>query len=168
MDSKLILGLIKEVVKNEVKQQVKEELAKLVKSGAVTLNKKTEQAPLMEVMQAVTTSTTKQTLNPIKQKTQPIREYSKNPILNEVLNNTLPFSNDQRVEGGFMSTSVLDSIIGKETDDEWKTVQFNSDSIVNQRLNTTEESTGNAALDAVTRALNRNYKDLVNHPKFKK
>ena len=29
MDSKLLVGLIKEVVKNEVKQQVKEELAKL-------------------------------------------------------------------------------------------------------------------------------------------
>jgi len=30
MDSKLLVGLIKEVVKNEVKQQVKEELAKLM------------------------------------------------------------------------------------------------------------------------------------------
>ena len=29
MDSKLLVGLIKEVVKNEVKQQVKEELAKI-------------------------------------------------------------------------------------------------------------------------------------------
>ena len=33
MDSKLLVGLIKEVVKNEVKQQVKEELAKLFRKS---------------------------------------------------------------------------------------------------------------------------------------
>ena len=36
--SDVLLGLIKEVVKNEVKQQVKEEIVRLVKSGAITLN----------------------------------------------------------------------------------------------------------------------------------
>ena len=40
--SDVLLGLIKEVVKNEVKQQVKEEIVRLVKSGAITLNSSTK------------------------------------------------------------------------------------------------------------------------------
>ncbi len=38
MKSDILLTLIKEVVKSEVKQQVKEEIAKMVKSGKITLN----------------------------------------------------------------------------------------------------------------------------------
>ena len=38
--SDVLLGLIKEVVKNEVKQQLKEEIVKLVKSGAITITNK--------------------------------------------------------------------------------------------------------------------------------
>jgi hypothetical protein len=62
MDSKLLVGLIKEVVKNEVKQQVKEELAKLIKSGAVTLNsqKKTSTPSLREMTEVTPTPVRRQ------------------------------------------------------------------------------------------------------------
>ena len=53
MDSKLLVGLIKEVVKNEVKQQVKEELAKLIKSGAVTLNKERKEKTSLKELSEV-------------------------------------------------------------------------------------------------------------------
>ena len=75
MDSKLLVGLIKEVVKNEVKQQVKEELAKLIKSGAVTLNKERKQPSLMEMTEVQT---------PIR-KQQPIQQQKpveiKEPVI---------------------------------------------------------------------------------------
>ena len=47
--SDVLLGLIKEVVKNEVKQQLKEEIVKLVKSGAITItNKQNSNKPKFE------------------------------------------------------------------------------------------------------------------------
>ena len=69
MKSDMILSLIKEVVKNEVKQQVKEELAKLIKSGAVTLNKERKQPSLMEMTEVNSTAPTKkQTVVPTQKK----------------------------------------------------------------------------------------------------
>jgi len=86
MDSKLLVGLIKEVVKNEVKQQVKEELAKLIKSGAVTLNKERKQPSLME-MTEVKKQPVKNTQLDLH---RPTKQFSNNHILNEVLNQTTP------------------------------------------------------------------------------
>ena len=88
MDSKLLVGLIKEVVKNEVKQQVKEELAKLIKSGAVTLNKERKQPSLME-MTEVKKQPVKNTQLDLH---RPVKQFSNNHILNEVLNQTKPFT----------------------------------------------------------------------------
>jgi hypothetical protein len=55
MKSDILVSLIKEVVKNEVKAQVKEEVAKLIKSGAVTLNtqKKSVAPTLKEAIKSV-------------------------------------------------------------------------------------------------------------------
>jgi hypothetical protein len=67
MKSEILVTLIKEVVKNEVKNQVKEELAKLIKSGAVTLNsqKKTSTPSLRELTEVPTTQVRKQ--QPVQQ-----------------------------------------------------------------------------------------------------
>ena len=97
MDSKLLVGLIKEVVKNEVKQQVKEELTKLIKSGAVTLNKERKQPSLMEMTEVkpiVEQARPQQAIN------KPKKVYANNPMLNEVLNMTTPFTAKERAEGG--------------------------------------------------------------------
>lgn len=150
MDSKLLVGLIKEVVKNEVKQQVKEELAKLIKSGAVTLNKERKQSSLMQM-----TEVKKQ---PVQQKPQQIKEYTKNPMLNEVLSQTQPFTSQQRAEGGMMDeSSVLDMMQPERyEEDGWETMDYRTQSAPQQI-----PSTDNAGLNALQRALNRDYSDLT-------
>jgi hypothetical protein len=153
MDSKLLVGLIKEVVKNEVKQQVKEELAKLIKSGVVTLNKERKQTSLMQMTEVVSKPIKKQ--QPIQ---QPVKQFTNNPLLNEVLNQTQPFTSAQRAEGGIMDeSSVLDMIQPERyEEDGWDTMDY--------RMNQAPQqipSTGNAGLDAIQKALNRDYTDLA-------
>ena len=126
MDSKLLVGLIKEVVKSEVKQQVKEELAKLIKSGAVTLNsqKKTSTPSLREMTEVAPKNIKKQ--QPIvQQKPQQTKEYTKNPMLNEVLNMTQPFTAEQRKEGAMAVSSVLDMLQPQQSmEDDWETMDY--------------------------------------------
>ena len=150
MDSKLLVGLIKEVVKNEVKQQVKEELAKLIKSGAVTLNKERKQSSVLQM-----TEVKKQ---PVQQKPQQIKEYTKNPMLNEVLSQTQPFTSQQRAEGGMMDeSSVLDMMQPERyEEDGWETMDYRAQSAPQQI-----PSNDNAGLNALQRALNRDYSDLT-------
>jgi len=153
MDSKLLVGLIKEVVKNEVKQQVKEELAKLIKSGVVTLNKERKQTSLIQMTEVASKPIKKQ--QPIQ---QPVKQFTNNPLLNEVLNQTQPFTSAQRAEGGIMDeSSVLDMIQPERyEEDGWDTMDY--------RMNQAPQqipSTGNAGLDAIQKALNRDYTDLA-------
>lgn len=162
MDSKLLVGLIKEVVKNEVKQQVKEELAKLIKSGAVTLNsqKKTSTPSLKQISEARTTSPIRPVVT-TQQKQQPVKQFTNNPMLNEVLSQTQPFSAAHRAEGGpgmMDESSVLDMIQpDRYEEDGWETMDY--------RMNTAPQqmpiSTGNPAMDAIQKALNRDYTDLA-------
>jgi hypothetical protein len=158
MDSKLLVGLIKEVVKNEVKQQVKEELAKLIKSGAVTLNsqRKTSTPSLREMTEVAPTQIRKQ--QPVQQRPQSTKEYTKNPMLNEVLNMTQPFTAAHRAEGGMMDeSSVLDMMQPeKYEEDGWDTMDYRMQSTPQQIA-----STGNAGLDSLTKALTRDYSDLA-------
>lgn len=154
MDSKLLVGLIKEVVKNEVKQQVKEELAKLIKSGAVTLNKERKQPSLME-MTEVKKQPVKNTQLDLH---RPVKQFTNNHMLNEVLNQTQPFTAAHRAEGGMMNeSSVLDMMQSERyEEDGWDTMDY--------RMQQTPQqipSTGNAGLDALTKALNRDYSDLA-------
>jgi len=165
MDSKLLVGLIKEVVKNEVKQQVKEELAKLIKSGAVTLNsqRKTTTPSLREMTEVNTTAPIrKQTVVPTQQRTQqPQREFSKDPMINEILNMTQPFTAEQRKEGAQAVGSVLDMIKPelRVDESEWETMDFRD---VNVPTGTpTFESTGDGLQDATIKALTRDYSELV-------
>ncbi len=158
MDSKLLVGLIREVVKNEVKQQVKEELAKLIKSGAVTLNsqKKTSTPSLKQISEARTTSPSRPV---VTTQQKPVKQFTNNPMLNEVLSQTQPFTSAHRAEGGMMDeSSVLDMIQpDRYEEDGWDTMDYRTQQAPQQQI----PSTGNAGLDALTKALNRDYSDLA-------
>ena len=163
MDSKLLVGLIKEVVNREVKQQVKEELAKLIKSGAVTLNsqRKTTSPTLREVSESTTPNVKKQ--QPIVQEQRPQikKEFTKDPMINEILNMTTPFNAAQRAEGGMSGGSVLDMLqpqMGEE--DGWDTMDFRGVGVP-QNIPQQLEETGDALQDATMKALTRDYSELV-------
>jgi len=161
MKSEILLTLIKEVVKNEVKQQVKEELTKLIKSGAVTLNsQKKSSTPSLREMTEVQ--------SPVKRmvQTQPIinkpkKDYSTNPILNEVLNMTQPFTAEQRKEGVMAVNSVLDMLQPqKSMEEDWETMDYRMVHDIPQNI-PNFESTGDALQDATVKALTRDYSELV-------
>jgi hypothetical protein len=164
MDSKLLVGLIKEVVKNEVKQQVKEELAKLIKSGAVTLNsqRKPSTPSLREMTEVAPTPVRKQ--QPVvqqQQRPQIQKEFTKDPMINEILNMTQPFTAEQRKEGASAVGSVLDMIKPelRVDESEWETMDFRD---INVPTGTpTFESTGDGLQDATIKALTRDYSELV-------
>ena len=163
MDSKLLVGLIKEVVKNEVKQQVKEELAKLIKSGAVTLNsqKKTSTPSLREMTEVTPTPVKRQQPVYTQSIQKPQREFSKDPMINEILNMTQPFTSAQRVEGGHGGGSVLDMIQPQQTmEGDWETMDYR-DTAVPQNIPQQMESTGDGLQDATIKALTRDYSELV-------
>jgi len=165
MDSKLLVGLIKEVVKNEVKQQVKEELAKLIKSGAVTLNsqRKTTSPTLREVSESTTPNIKRQQPIVQQQRTQqPQKEFTKDPMINEILNMTQPFTSEQRKEGAQAVGSVLDMIKPelRVDESEWETLDYR-DMEIPQNVPQQFESTGDGLQDATIKALTRDYSELV-------
>lgn len=163
MDSKLLVGLIKEVVKNEVKQQVKEELAKLIKSGAVTLNsqRKTTTPALREITEVTSTQVRKQQPVVQQQRPQIKKEFSKDPMINEILNMTQPFASEQRKEGAQSVGSVLDMIKPelRVDESEWETLDYRDMDIPSNTPNF--ESTGDGLQDATIKALTRDYSELV-------
>lgn len=162
MDSKLLVGLIKEVVKNEVKQQVKEELAKLIKSGAVTLNsqRKTSTPSLREMTEVAPTPVRKQ--QPIvQQRPQQQKEFTKDPMINEILNMTTPFTAEQRKEGAQAVSSVLDMLQPQmSVEEDWDTMDFRGMEAP-QNIPQQFESTGDGLQDATIKALTRDYSELV-------
>ena len=163
MKSEILLTLIKEVVKNEVKLQVKEELVKLIKSGAVTLNsqKKTSTPSLREMTEVTPTPVKRQ--QPIQQPSKPQREFSKDPMINEILNMTQPFSSEQRKEGAQAVGSVLDMIKPelRVDESEWETMDFREGIQIPQNIPQQFESTGDGLQDATIKALTRDYSELV-------
>ena len=162
MKSEILLTLIKEVVKNEVKLQVKEELVKLIKSGVVTLNsQKKPSAPSLREMTEVTPTPVKRQ-QPVQQTQKSQREFSKDPMINEILNMTQPFTSAQRVEGGQGSGgSVLDMMQPTmQMDEDWNTMDFTAGSIP-QNIPQQFESTGDGLQDATIKALTRDYSELV-------
>ena len=167
MKSEILLTLIKEVVKNEVKLQVKEELVKLIKSGAVTLNsQKKTSTPSLREMTEVTPTPVKRQQPVYEQPVQrPQREFSKDPMINEILNMTQPFTSAQRVEGGAPGMgggSVLDMLQPQMSVDSegWETMDYR-ESGVPQNIPQQLESTGDGLQDATIKALTRDYSELV-------
>jgi hypothetical protein len=162
MKSEILLTLIKEVVKNEVKLQVKEELVKLIKSGAVTLNsQKKSSTPSLREMTEVTPTPVKRQ-QPVQQTQRPQKEFTKNAMLNEVLNQTQPFTSAHRAEGGTMGgSSVLDMIQPTmQMDEEWNTMDFRGMETP-ENIPQQFESTGDGLQDATMKALTRDYTELV-------
>ena len=163
MKSEILLTLIKEVVKNEVKLQVKEELVKLIKSGAVTLNsqKKPSTPSLREMTEVTPTPVKRQPVQQVQQSQKPQREFSKDPMINEILNMTQPFTSAQRVEGGQGGGSVLDMIQPTQYQEEgWDTMDYRGMESP-QNIPQQFESTGDDLQDATIKALTRDYSELV-------
>ena len=167
MKSEILLTLIKEVVKNEVKLQVKEELVKLIKSGAVTLNsQKKTSTPSLREMTEVTPPIKRQ--QPIQQqRTQPQREFSKDPMINEILNMTQPFTSAQRAEGtasplGVSGGSVLDMLQPQQSmEEDWEPMDYREGIQIPQSIPQQLETTGDGLQDATIKALTRDYSELV-------
>jgi hypothetical protein len=162
MKSEILLTLIKEVVKNEVKLQVKEELVKLIKSGAVTLNsQKKPSTPSLREMTEVTSTPVKRQ-QPVQQSQRPAKEFSKDPMINEILNMTQPFTAEQRKEGAQAVGSVLDMIKPQKSveEDGWETMDYR-DMEIPQNIPQQFESTGDGLQDATIKALTRDYSELV-------
>ena len=161
MKSDILVSLIKEVVKNEVKTQVKEELIKLIKSGAVTLNTQKKSTPSLAELTETSVPIKKQTIAPTQQRPQIKKEFTKDPMINEILNMTQPFTSEQRKEGAQAVGSVLDMIKPelRVDESEWETMDFRE---VNVPANVPNfESTGDGLQDATIKALTRNYSELV-------
>jgi len=163
MKSDILVSLIKEVVKNEVKTQVKEELIKLIKSGVVTLNTQKKSTPSLAELTEVNTTAPirKSTVVTTQQRAQPQREFTKDPMINEILNMTQPFTAAQRAEGGQGGGSVLDMIQPQQTmEEDWETMDYR-DTIAPQNIPQQFESTGDGLQDATMKALTRDYTELV-------
>lgn len=171
MKSDILLTLIKEVVKSEVKQQVKEEITRLIKSGKISLNKGDthNSSPLTEGrvktnMKGSTKLMETFAAPPAPKPKQPVREITKNPILNEILNQTEPFTAAHRVEGapalGATGGSILDSLqpsVSMEGD--WETMDYRGMEMPQQPMPVAQSD--NPAVDALTKALTRDYRELV-------
>jgi hypothetical protein len=95
---------------------------------------------------------------------RPQREFSKDPMINEILNMTQPFTSAQRVEGGApgMGGSVLDMLQPQMSVDSegWETMDYR-ESGVPQNIPQQLESTGDGLQDATIKALTRDYSELV-------
>jgi hypothetical protein len=158
MSEDTLITLIKEVVKNEVKKQVKEQLVKMAKSGLISVNNQRTTVPIVkEVANKPKLKNTNSDTAVVSAHT-PKRSYSKDPMLNEILNSTSPFSAQQRSQGG---GSLLD-MIQRESEDDWGTIKMNSNSLSAEPIpQPTVESTGNESLDILSKALNRDYTELV-------
>lgn len=177
----VLITLIKEVVKNEVKQQLKEEIAKLIKAGKLQLpeTKKVTNTPKTKVGgggQLVTNTgfgntdmnTSEIPYNAVYEydtemyPNVPKKEYTKNSALNEILNQTKPFSAAERASGaspmmGMMGGSVLDSI-QRDSEEDWGTIKMNTSKMSKSTPNMAQPMEG---ADAVTKALTRDYSELV-------
>jgi hypothetical protein len=161
MKSDILVGLIKEVVKTEVKHQVKEELIKLIKSGIVTVNKESTKkaTPSLKDMSEVYTTPNKNVYKNSIKKSQPVKEFTKDPFLNEILNSTTPFTSAQRAEVG-SGGSILDALQPSITMEEgWETMDYRETAMPAQPMPVAE--TDNPAVDALTKALTRDYRELV-------
>ena len=165
--SDVLITLIKEVVKNEVKQQVKEEVARLIKSGVLVpaANKKPNMNETIKSSLKKLTDTSKpNTINKVQNNNKQ-RTLSKDPMINEILNSTTPFTAEQRRESGglagMMGGSILDTI-QRADETDWGEINLSTKNMNYEPTpQITVESSGNEAVDIVAKALSRDYTELV-------
>ena len=133
METKQLVKVIKTIVEAEVAKNHEKFLTKTFpKILEEEVNKR-----LKEVKGGIVPSSTQlvedNVIDPFKQaelalqeeRTQPKRQFTKNEKLNEVLNNTKPFSAEQR-KGAPTTKSVLDNFQQPVNESMDKTVTFNS------------------------------------------
>jgi hypothetical protein len=126
--------------------------------------KKPSTPSLREMTEITPTPVRKQ--QPVQQRTQqPQREFSKDPMINEILNMTQPFTSAQRVEGGAPGMgggSVLDMLQPQITDEDgWDTMDYRMNEVPQQNIPQQFETTGDGLQDATIKALTRDYSELV-------
>ena len=129
MDNKQLIKVIKAIVEVEVakkqekflKEQFPAILDEAVKGKIKTLKTTTLKSVVSEEVDPFELAN--QVLQNERQE-QPKRQFTKNEALNEVLNNTQPFTKEQRA-GGTQVKSVLDSFQKPQVNESMdKTVQF--------------------------------------------
>lgn len=133
MDSKKLAKLIKVIVEAEVAKKHEQFLTKTFpKILEEEVNRRVK--TLLEEKGGVAASSTQiveEEVDPFlmaehalqQEREQPKRQFTKNEMLNEVLNNTKPFSKEQRA-GGSQTKSVLDSFQQPLNESMDKTVSF--------------------------------------------
>ncbi len=164
MDTDKLVKAIQIIVKEEikvilpklVKEGVKREMAKLLKENKQLKEALTPKQPTFMDNEPM-----------VEQPVQPQKPLSKNPVLNEVLQQTQPFNSTQRTATG------VPSYAGAPTEVSSGTMVFNSNDVhtlgasnIAQQMGYGDMApkqglgvqTGNAALD---KALNRDYSGLM-------
>jgi hypothetical protein len=98
---------------------------------------------------------------PVQQTQRLQKEFSKDPMINEILNMTQPFTAEQRKEGAQSVGSVLDMIKPEMRVDEseWETMDYRDVNVPSNVPNF--QSTGDGLQDATIKALTRDYSELV-------
>jgi 23S rRNA pseudoU1915 N3-methylase RlmH len=126
MDSKQLVKVIKTIVEAEVAKKheqfltktfpkiLEEEVSRRMKSTPKVVEQTTEVDPFEQAELVLQ-----------EERKQPQKQFTKNSVLNEVLNNTKPFSAEQR-KGTPTTKSVLDNFQQPVNESMDKTVTFNS------------------------------------------
>jgi hypothetical protein len=116
MDSKKLAQLIKLVVEQEIKKQlpkmIKEEVSKLLNETTTPTPKKKDILEDVDPFELANQLLDKERVQPAIQResVQPKKQFTKNQTLNDILNQTQPFSAAQRTAGPVGGgTSVLDN-----------------------------------------------------------
>jgi hypothetical protein len=115
MDSKKLAQLIKLVVEQEIKKQlpkmIKEEVSKLLNETPTPKPKKNvlEEVDPFELANLLLEKDRTQPIKSVAKPSTPVKQLSKNAALNEILNQTKPFTSAQRVGGHGSGASVLDN-----------------------------------------------------------
>jgi hypothetical protein len=115
MDSKKLAQLIKLVVEQEIKKQlpkmIKEEVSKLLNEAPTPKPKKNvlEEVDPFELANLLLEKDRTQPIKSVAKPSNLVKQLSKNATLNEILNQTKPFTSAQRVGGHGSGASVLDN-----------------------------------------------------------
>ena len=148
---------IKEVLPKLVKEGVKREMAKLLKENKQLKEALTPKQPTFMDNEPM-----------VEQQTQPQKTLSKNPVLNEVLQQTQPFNSTQRTATG------VPSYAGAPTETSFGTMNFDSTSThtlgqqnIAQQMGYGKQpvSTGNPVMDKL---MNKDYSQLLKAVEKKK
>jgi hypothetical protein len=125
MKSKQLVKVIKTIVEAEVAKKheqfltktfpkiLEEEVSRRMKSTPKVVEQTTEIDPFEQAEIALQ-----------EERTQPKKQFTKNEAINEALNNTKPFTSEQR-KGGVEQKSVLDNFQQPVNESMDKTVTFN-------------------------------------------